>query len=158
LPKRETKKEAITAPDISMQRNKFDFWNDHSQKYLEMALNRERLGRLEHPDGYGKTTAECGDTIEVFLNIRNGRIASACFDADGCLHTIACANTVMSMAEGRTAAQAWGIKPEQVLDYLETLPLKEVHCAELAVGALRLALSDFRKNERAPWKKMYMKY
>ncbi len=137
---------------------KFDFWQDNSMNFLEMALRTDKIGRLDNPDGYGKNTRECGDTIELFLDIRKGRIASACFVVEGCLNTIACANTVIDMAEGKTAAQAWKISVEKVVDFLETLSPKETHCAELAVRALQLALSDSKKNKRDPWKKMYTKH
>jgi nitrogen fixation NifU-like protein len=41
------------------------------------------------------------------------------------------------------------------LHYLETLPSENYHCAELAVGALYLALRNFQENQRASWKKVY---
>ena len=105
---------------------------------------------MEHPekaDGYGKHKGICGDTIEMFLTIRDNRIQYASFDADGCMNTIACANTVVLMAEGRTVEQAWEVTTEQVVDFLETLPSKDNHCAELAVGSLYRALADFQKNK-----------
>ena len=125
---------------------------------MEMAFKTEKRRRIEAPDGYGKRAGECGDTIEMFLTIEADVIRSAAFDADGCMNTVACANTVVWMAEGRTVSQAWGIKVEDVVDYLETLPEKEVHCAELAVGALYLALSNSREMKHSPWKKDYKKY
>ncbi len=135
----------------------FDFWQDHSLKYLEMAYQRDKIERIENPDGYGKRTGDCGDTIEMFLTVHDDQICSASFYADGCLNTVACANTVVSMTEGKTIAQAWEITAENIVDYLETLPSQETHCAELAVGALYLALSDYREVKKAPWKKLYKK-
>ena len=45
-------------------------------------------------------------------------------------------------SEGRALEEAWSITPEEVASYLETLPGESRHCAELAVGALYLALTD----------------
>jgi nitrogen fixation NifU-like protein len=42
-----------------------------------------------------------------------------------------------------------------VIDYLETLPAENLHCAELAVGALYQALKNYQDNQRAPWEKLY---
>lgn len=123
----------------------FDFWQDHSARYLEMAFRWDKRERLEAPDGYGKRTGECGDTIEIFLVAQEGRIQFASFEADGCMNTTACANTVIHFAEGRTIEEAWEINAEMLVDYLETLPAEEVHCAELAVGSFYLALSDASK-------------
>ncbi len=41
--------------------------------------------------------------------------------------------------------KAWEVTPELVIEYLKTLPQESYHCAELAVGALYLALTDFKK-------------
>jgi nitrogen fixation NifU-like protein len=61
------------------------------------------------------------------------------------------------MTEGKTIAQAWKVTTENIVDYLETLPSEEVHCAELAVGSLYLALSDYKEIKKYPWKKLYKK-
>jgi len=127
------------------QNKKFNFWQDHSLHYLEMAYRTDKIERIENYDGYGKRTGLCGDTIEFFLKIRDGIVESASFTADGCLNTIACANTIVFFVENKPVDQAWEITPENVIDYLETLPLNHYHCAELAVGVLYRALNDFRK-------------
>jgi len=144
--------------DTEKTKTEFDFYQDHSLRYLEMAFRTDKRERIASPDGYGKRTGECGDTIEMFLTIRDGVIHSASFDADGCVNTIACSNTVVSMTEGKTIEQAWEITVDDVANYLETLPPHEVHCAELAIGALYLALSDHRQNANASWKRLYKKY
>ena len=60
----------------------FDFWRDHSLHYLEMAFRYDKRERLQHPDGYGKRTGECQDTVEIFLGIQNGCIRSVTFDTE----------------------------------------------------------------------------
>ncbi len=139
------------------EQKSMNFWQDHSLHYLEMAFRTDKHERIENPDGYGKRTGECGDTVEMFLKVENNRIQTLGFRVDGCMNTNACSNTVVHMAEGKTIEEAWEITPEAVIDYLETLPSHETHCAELAVGAFYLALSDYRENLKAPWKKVYKK-
>ncbi|MFC1812765.1 iron-sulfur cluster assembly scaffold protein [Thermodesulfobacteriota bacterium] len=138
-----------------MEKKEFDFCQDHSLHYLEMAFSLYRRKIINNPDGYGKRTGECGDTIEIFLTVRNDRIQSVAYDTDGCMNINACANTVAYMAEGKSIEQAWEITPENVVDYLETLPHEKAHCAELSVGVFYLALTNFRELEKAPWKKLY---
>ncbi len=130
-----------------MGEKKFDFWNDHSENYLKMAFDRARRERIVNPSGYGKRTGECGDTIEIFLDIADGRLATVAYDSDGCTNTHACASTLAMMAEGRMISEGWDICPEKIREYLETLPEDEFHCAELAAGAFYLALSDAVKKE-----------
>ena len=138
-----------------MTEERFDFWQDHSRNYLAMAFGQQRRETVAHPDGHGKKTGDCGDTVEMFLTIRNDRIEAVSYSTDGCLNTNACANTVAELAEGRTTEEAWEISPEDVIDFLQTLPEENRHCAELAVGAFYLALADYRQLRRQPWKKLY---
>jgi nitrogen fixation NifU-like protein len=138
-----------------MELKKFDFWQGHSLHYLEMANRSDRRERVEHPDGYGKRTGECGDTVEMYLSIGNGHIRSVSYETNGCINTNACANTVTELAEGRKVEDAWEITAEDVISYLETLPPQNTHCAELAVGALYLALANYQELKRHPWKKLY---
>ena len=140
-----------------MERKDFDFWQDHSLHYLEMAFRTDRCEIPENPDGYGKNTGVCEDTVEMFLTIKDNRIQWVAFNTDGCINTRACANTVSSMIEGKTIQEAWKITPEKVISYLETLPPEFEHCAELAVGALYLALANYKKLMRDPWKKLYQR-
>jgi nitrogen fixation NifU-like protein len=129
-----------------------DFWNRHSDQYLEMAFRADRCETVAHPDGHGKNTGDCGDTIEMFLTLDNAgdkaRIQWVSFVTDGCINTRACANTVAELSEHRTIEEAWTITADQVIDFLKTLPEDSHHCAELAVGALYLALADARKKMR----------
>ncbi len=134
-----------------------DSWDNHSSRYLEMAFSADKRGILEQPDGYGRNTGECGDTVDMYLVVRDGIIRHATFDTNGCINTNACANTVSYMVEGKKVAQAWKVKPEDVIAYLETLPKANYHCAELAVGSLYLALSNYQKNKQEPWRKLYLK-
>ncbi len=133
----------------------FDFWNSHSERFLEMALRTGYRGRLEHPDAYGKRTGDCGDTVEFFLTVENESICDILFDVHGCLNTTACANTVVELAREKSLEEAWKIGPESIENYLETLPPDHRHCAELAAGAFYRALADYREMKRSPWKKMY---
>ncbi|MDM8518101.1 iron-sulfur cluster assembly scaffold protein [Desulfobacterales bacterium HSG16] len=138
-----------------MQKEEFDFWQEHSLTFLEMAFTTDRQEKMAGPDGHGKKTGDCGDTVEFFVILDNDRIKTMSYMLDGCMHTNACANTIIKMAEGKSLNQVWEITPETVADYLQTLPEDHFHCAELAVGALYLALSDCRENSNMPWKKLY---
>ena len=124
----------------------FNFWQDHSDNFLRMALGYDRMERVFNPDCYGTRTGDCGDTVEFFLTVETGLIKHIAFDIDGCRNTQATANTVAEIAEGKSVDQGWQITPEQVAEYLETLPEDHFHCAELAVGAFYLALSSLNES------------
>jgi nitrogen fixation NifU-like protein len=44
------------------------------------------------------------------------------------------------------------------MEYLETLPRHESHCAELASEALQMAITDARQTSRQPWRKLYRSF
>jgi nitrogen fixation protein NifU and related proteins len=140
-----------------MKKKSLDFWQNHSTNYLEMAFRHDKRQRLPHPNGYGKRTGVCGDTVEMFLLIGEGRVQTVCFDTDGCMNTNACCNAVAHLAEGKSLQTAWEITPEDVIAFLKTLQPANYHCAELAVGALYLALANFHEIRRDPWKRPYLK-
>lgn len=127
----------------------------HSVRYVEMALRTDRKRRIPHPDGYGKRKGVCGDTIEMFLKIDNDLIEEISFETDGCMNTIACANTVALLSMGKTIDLAWDLEAETIISHLGALPPEEYHCAELAVGALYLALQNYQETKRSSWKKIY---
>ena len=138
-----------------MEKEAFDFFQDHSRNYLEMALKTDKQERMHRPDGYGKRTGVCGDTVEFFICVKHDTIQEVSFLVDGCINTVACCNTVARLVEGRHVCDAWDIQPDTVIKYLETLPPEHAHCAELSAGALYLALSNFQENQRGSCKKFY---
>ncbi|MFA6011720.1 MAG: iron-sulfur cluster assembly scaffold protein [Desulfobacteraceae bacterium] len=139
-----------------MEVDPLDYIEKHSPEFIEMASSYHRMERLSNPDGYGKRTGDCGDTVEIFLTITNNTIECVSIQVDGCLNTVATANTVAHMTEGKTIEEAWDITPEKVADYLKTLEPDHFHCAELAVGAFCLALVNYRDLKKNSWKKSYM--
>jgi nitrogen fixation NifU-like protein len=132
-----------------------DLWQDHSLTFLEMAFRTDHRERLEKMDGYAKKVGDCGDTVEFFINLSKDTIASLSYDINGCLNTNACCNAVVSLVEGKSMDAAWQLTPEQVAEFLQSLPSDHFHCAELVVGTLYLALADASENRRSPWKQMY---
>ena len=122
-----------------------------------MAFRMGRCEVMKKIDAYGKKIGACGDTIELFLTIKNNRIERVSFKTDGCISTRACANTISILIEGKTIHQAWEMTPGKVINYLKVLPKEFEHCAELAVGALHKALANFQEIKQRPWKKLYHK-
>ncbi len=130
-------------------------YHDHSIRFQEMVSRAERYGELDKPDGYGKRTGDCGDTIEMYLSVQAGQVRMVTFRVEGCANTVACGNTVSMLIEGRTLTDAWHLTPENVSEYLETLPPDHFHCAELAVGAFYKALTNYNRRQKEAWKKDY---
>jgi nitrogen fixation NifU-like protein len=138
-----------------MDHSKEDILQTHSMKFLEAALRTDRQQSLQRADGHGRKTGDCGDTVEFFMTLRKDRIDTITYEINGCINTNACANAVIDLLAGQSLDKAWGLNPEDVADYLESLPADHFHCAELVVGALYLTLADAREKQKSPWKKLY---
>ncbi|NOX34338.1 MAG: iron-sulfur cluster assembly scaffold protein [Deltaproteobacteria bacterium] len=125
----------------------FDFWNDHSLVFLEMAMKRDYQESITSCDGYGKKTRECGDTIEFYLMIKEDIIQSVSYNIKGCLFSHACANTLIKLTRLQSVERARTIGPWDITTCLKTLPKEEEHCAVHALAAFHLALDDYETHK-----------
>lgn len=111
----------------------------YSKKVIEEANNPKNVGRMMQPDGFGIITGPCGDTMEIYLKVSDGRITKIMFMTDGCGPTIACGSVVTSLANGKTLDDADKIEEKELIDVLDGLPEYNLHCATLAINTLHEA-------------------
>jgi len=102
--------------------------------------------RLPNADAHVRHTGPCGDTMEFWITLRDGRVEKATFDADGCDATLACGSAVTLLACGLTVEQASHVNQRAVLQYLGGLPEAFEHCALLAATTFQMALAAARGN------------
>ena len=107
-------------------------------------LNPLYMGRLENPDGYGRVTGSCGDTMEIFLKFENGTVKNASFQTDGCGSSMVCGSFAAEQSFGKNPDEILNITGETILEKLGGLPEEDKHCAFLSADALQEALNDYR--------------
>ncbi len=131
--------------------------------YQELLLDHFRHPRHRAALRAGESLADgenrnCGDTVSIALEVRDGRVAHPRFDGSGCALSIASASMLCDYAEGRPAAEVLsgidafvaairGGRPpgEDASDSLRALagvgryPLR-VPCATMSWVAMRKAL------------------
>lgn len=115
-----------------------------SENLKNEVLNPRNIGKIDNSDGYVSVTGVCGDTVEMCLNITDGRISDIKFITDGCGFTIACSSYVTRTARGRTIEDALLIKPEDIDKYFGGLPKDHKHCAKLSVLTLEAVIENYR--------------
>lgn len=103
----------------------------------------KNFGALNGPDGYGKAQNHCGETMELFLRVRNGRVTEALFFTDGCWHTIQAGAAVTELARGRALRECMAISGKMILESIGDFPPNHDHCIRQALSALRKALRDY---------------
>ena len=116
----------------------------YSPRVMELWKNPQNAGSLDYPDGYGQVTGPCGDTMQIWLRVKEDVVVEATFWTDGCGTSVVCASMVTTMAKGRTLEQVARIDEQSVLDELGGLPEEDRHCALLAANTLREAIGCIR--------------
>jgi nitrogen fixation NifU-like protein len=130
----------------------------YSEAAIEHSMNPKNLGELEDADGFAKMTGTCGDTMNIWLKVKDGTIARVTFLTDGCGTSIASGSMVTELAKGKSIAEARKISQRNVLDALGGLPEESEHCALLAANTLKEAIRDYLAIKKEPWKKDYRKH
>ena len=118
---------------------------DFSEKFKTELLNPQNIGKIDDPDSYVRVTGVCGDTIEMYLSIENGKIIDIKFLTNGCGATIACSSYTTRISKGKSIESAFKMKPKDIDKYFEGLPDEHKHCAKLAVITLKAALKEYAK-------------
>ncbi len=103
------------------------------------------FGPLRGANASARITGPCGDTMEYWLAIRDGRIRRATFTTDGCGASIISGAMAARLAEGKTLDEAARLTPQQVETAVGGLPDDRRHCPVLAVDTLQAALGQYRK-------------
>lgn len=120
----------------------------YSEATIDHAMNPRNCGVLHGADGWARYTGPCGDTMEIWITVRGGRITKANFWTDGCGTSIACGSMVTVLAEGRSVESCLELGQQDVLDALGGLPEESSHCALLAAVTLKLAIADHLNSPR----------
>ncbi len=130
----------------------------YSETVIDHWQNPRNFKKIESPDGYASVKGSCGDTMEMFIKIKNDRISECGFQTDGCGTSIVCGSVATTLAQDKTFIEALaGVSADDILKILGGLPASDVHCAELAAEALRRALAEYLYQKQSPWKKHYRK-
>lgn len=127
----------------------------YSEETIDHFLKPRNLGEIPTPDGFGRITGPCGDTMEICLKVRDGRVINASFWTDGCGPSIASGSMVTEMAKRMNISKAQRISQHDVLTALGGLPEESEHCALLAANTLKEAIKDYLVCKNEPWKRAY---
>ena len=130
----------------------------YSETTVDHAMNPRNVGNMENANGFATVTGPCGDTMDIWLKVKNNSILEAAFMTDGCGTTIAAGSMVTELAKGKNVIQAQRISQQDVLEALEGLPEESRHCVSLAVNTLKEAVKDYLDFRSEPWKRVYKRH
>lgn len=142
----EDEKQSESGYEKFMRLVKEEMLKSYSEKVVDYALDPRNMGPMPNADGHAKVTGRCGDTMEIFLKIKDGKVIDASFLTDGCGSTVACGCAATDLVKGKKVSEAKEVNSEAILKFLGGLPEPSVHCSLLAARTLKTAVEDFLKN------------
>jgi NifU-like protein involved in Fe-S cluster formation len=111
--------------------------------------NKNNCGALPCPDGYAHFKGSCGDSLEMFLYIADGKINTVTFLVHGCDYIHACASVLTELVMGRKLFETDRLEGMHIEKALGGLPREHRHCANLVVRTFREVIADYQAKRRA---------
>lgn len=105
------------------------------------------VGELESPSGVGDVTNEvCLDRIRLSIRVDRDRLTDAKVRVQGCPPTIAAASALTELIINRPLAEVQSLTRKDIVESLGRLPAAKMHCASLAIDALRAAIDSIERS------------
>jgi nitrogen fixation NifU-like protein len=125
----------------------------YSDKVIDHYENPRNVGSLDKEAddvGTGLVGAPaCGDVMKLQIRVNDaGIIEDARFKTFGCGSAIASSSLVTEWVKGKSVDEAMTIKNTEVARELDLPPVK-VHCSVLAEDAIKAAVGDWQRKQRA---------
>lgn len=113
----------------------------YSSIFKDHLANPRNAGDLADANAVAEATNPvCGDRMQLFLRVRDGRINAARFLAYGCATTLVCGSVLTEIIQGRTVQDALALNRRELVDEIGGLPSRKQHAAALAIETLRAAI------------------
>ncbi|MDQ4121502.1 MAG: iron-sulfur cluster assembly scaffold protein [Acidobacteriota bacterium] len=125
-------------------------------KINERFLEPTNAGKIESPSAVGTSGSfVCGAALKLFLQIEDGKIITAKFQAAGCGFLFTAADTLCAGIENKTFAEIGkAVRANEnlfVAVFENDFPSDRTHCLELCLEALRSAINDYRAGKLESW-------
>ena len=115
----------------------------YSEKAIGYYLEKPYMGTIPEADQISQMVGSCGDTMGVYLKVKQGIITDARYEVLGCPGAIASAMAAVDLIKGKSLEYAREIDDNDIFKVLEHIPAKKHHCIQLAVKTLRKAIDEY---------------
>ncbi len=103
---------------------------------------------LDNPDGHARVTGNCGDTMEISLHFKDGRVCNSSAWTNGCSVSKMCVEAAAMLASNRQVSDIEKINMMTIMEQVGELPETHLHCAQLAETTLQRAAENYLVSKR----------
>ena len=123
--------------------------HEYSKETIKRFMNPLHMGEIVDAQGVGQVgNAMCGDVMQIFLQIQDGRIIDAKLKTMGCAAAIASSDMAVELIIGLTIEEASKLSNKTIEEKLGGLPKAKLHCSVLGAKAIKAAVEDFQKKQK----------
>lgn len=116
----------------------------YTDTVIEHFMCPRNVGSMNDADGEGTIgDPGCGDSLTIYIKVRNGIIEDISFLVFGCAAAIATSSMTTELAKGKTIEEAMKITEDDIVEALGGLPENKKHYSNLGVKALRSAIENY---------------
>ena len=117
----------------------------YNEKVLEHFKDPHNVGQMDDPDGFAEVgSSECGDTMAMYIRVKDGRIDDIKYRTYGCCAAIASSSIATDMVKGKSVDEADAITKTAIVEELGGLPEKKIHCSLMVEDAIHAAIANYR--------------
>jgi nitrogen fixation NifU-like protein len=119
--------------------------SNYNEQIIDHFTHPRNMRRLLRPDVQAEAVNPCcGDRLNLYANVVNGRIAKCTFLAYGCAAAIAVGSLLTEALAGKHIDELIGFREEEVAKLAGGLDPGQRHCAALGEEGLRRLVRNYR--------------
>ena len=120
----------------------------YSDKVMDHYRNPRNVGKLDDADVIGEAgSLTCGDSLKLYLKIKDGVVTDAKFQTFGCGSAVASSSILTEMVIGKPIEEVRKITNADIAKELDGLPPEKMHCSVMGHEALEDALKKYYDEE-----------
>lgn len=122
----------------------------YNKKILQLFKNPKHSGSLKNADGIGEViNPSCGDSMRVFIKVKDGKISDIKIETLGCVAAIASSEALASLVKGKTLDDALKVSKKEIIEFLGgDVPEAKQHCSILASIAMKKAIESYKDKHK----------
>ena len=117
--------------------------NTYGDVFFRRWQNPLYRGRMADADTTAWLKGSCGDSMQIYLQFKNGRVKAASFETDGCAPSIVCGSYAAELSIDKDPEELLDISAQTIIDQLGHLPEAVQHCAFLAAATIHHAVDNY---------------